>query len=67
MKIKDILLIGSILLSFNSYAQEVLFSVGNNEVTAEEFKAVYEKNKDVVHSLTLKHHRSISTCMLISN
>ena len=47
MKIKDIVFIGSVLLSFNSYAQEVLFSVGDNEVTAEEFKAVYEKNKDV--------------------
>ena len=47
MKIKNILVIGSILLTFNSHAQEVLFSVGNIEVSAEEFKAVYEKNKGV--------------------
>ena len=35
-------------------AQEVLFTVGNQSITTEEFKAVYEKNKGVGAALDAK-------------
>lgn len=48
MKIKSLIIVGFVALSLHAFAQDkVLFSVGNQEVTAEEFKAVYEKNKGV--------------------
>ena len=44
---KKIILIAICFIGAQIQAQEVLFTAGNQSVTAEEFKAVYEKNKGV--------------------
>jgi len=44
---KKIILIAICFFGAQIQAQEVLFTAGNQSVTAEEFKAVYEKNKGV--------------------
>lgn len=41
------LILSICLFTLSAQAQEVLLTVGNQQITAEEFKAVYLKNKDV--------------------
>jgi peptidyl-prolyl cis-trans isomerase SurA len=51
---KKILLFALLFVGAQLQAQEVLFTVGNHEVTAEEFRAVYEKNKGVGNAIDPK-------------
>lgn len=51
---KKILLFALLFVGAQLQAQEVLFTVGSQEVTAEEFKAVYEKNKGVGNAIDPK-------------
>ena len=51
---KKIILIAICFFGVQLQAQEVLFTVGNQTVTAEEFKAVYEKNKGVGNAIDPK-------------
>lgn len=51
---KKILLFALLFIGVQLQAQEVLFTVGSQEVTAEEFKAVYEKNKGVGNAIDPK-------------
>jgi peptidyl-prolyl cis-trans isomerase SurA len=51
---KKIILIAICFFGAQLQAQEVLFTVGNQTVTAEEFKAVYEKNKGVGNAIDPK-------------
>tara|TARA_B100000900_G_scaffold413770_1_gene438549 strand:+ start:5296 stop:7239 length:1944 start_codon:yes stop_codon:yes gene_type:complete len=51
---KKIILIAIYFFGAQLQAQEVLFTVGNQTITSEEFKAVYEKNKDVGNSIDPK-------------
>ena len=49
-----ILCLLGIQLQVKAQNQEVLFTVGKVQVTAEEFKAVYEKNKGVGNNIDPK-------------
>ena len=51
---KNLLWIALVCLGVQSQAQEVLFTVGDQSITTEEFKAVYEKNKGVGAALDPK-------------
>ena len=51
---KKIILIAICFFGAQLQAQEVLFTVGNQTVTAEEFQAVYEKNKGVGNAIDPK-------------
>mgnify|MGYP001057016396 CR=1 FL=1 len=51
---KKILLIALLFVSAQIQAQEVLLTVGNQEITADEFVAVYQKNKGVGNAIDPK-------------
>ena len=51
---KKLIWIALIFVGAQLNAQEVLFTVGNQSITTEEFKAVYEKNKGVGAALDPK-------------
>ena len=51
---KKLIWIALVFVGAQMNAQEVLFTVGNQSITTEEFKAVYEKNKEVGAALDPK-------------